>query len=309
MGKVWTRNGRMYIPRRDVVDWLRSYTKDIHDNYGLDVFSNYDDAGGVIGYNEYGKPTYVAVNGDCLRLRNSLRGIAMDDFAELMWAAKHEERHLWQYEQYKDPNVTDPFIKHMCEHFVIARRIPEFYWAAYSKDPTEMDADAWSIRQTCDYFHENYPEYDVDDFLVGYFKVKPALSRYVDKDFVDGKDMADTFDEMKHWDNLKAVEGIFTIEVADGPSFRMKALRTKPEFCNRIDSCNSLRGQKNLFGMFLGREDLALYMQYPVLDPRGRSFTSSRAISKGFLNAVKNGGDGRVSSLYGYDGFEDYQKE
>lgn len=304
------RDGEMYVSRRAVEHWLDSYCKHIYELYGVDVNGDCEFFGGATNYDDNdGRPTSVSLNMDCLQDLALFEGVTVNEFAELMWAAKHEERHLWQYEQYKDPKFTDPFMKRMCDHFVIARELPEFYYAAYSKDPGEMDADAWSIRQTCNYFHENCLEYDIDRFFVEYFKLKPDYSRYSNQDFSNGVEMADTFDKLKHESKFKAVRGIFGIELDEGPSFMMKKLRKNQVLCNRIESCELLRDQKVLIGGFLRKEDPRCYSRYPILDPRGRSFTSSRAISKGFLNAVKNGGDGRVSSLYGYDGFEDYQKE
>lgn len=124
-----------------VLDWMHKYRCHVREIYGIDVRYDYQLSGAAVRFDNVGKPVVLKLNGTFMEDDVVVRGVSMDYFADLVWCGNHEERHIMQYEKYRtDRNLSDAW-KCMAEHFVVGRLLPEFYRAAYDRDPAEIDAE------------------------------------------------------------------------------------------------------------------------------------------------------------------------
>lgn len=169
----------MIVNRAVVLNWLRDYIKYMKVEYGVDVFLDHKYRDAAIMYDERGNIQCVRLNADFLNSMSCMFGVNMRTFAELYMSAKHVERHVYQNRVFLTEANADEVWVRMCEHFVIGIGLPEFYWATYSKDPNELDAESWSMRETVSYFNKLCPEFDVDRVILDRVNYAPPWRRHV----------------------------------------------------------------------------------------------------------------------------------
>lgn len=214
----------MRVRRKVVSDWLDSYSVRIDKLYGLSVSFDYTGDGAACLFDTLGQPLKVRLSESGIKRVSSRFGADMDDFAMLVWNCKHEERHLEQNRWYLSGEKLDTVQQRMCEHFVMGQLLPEFYWAAYSKDPTEIDADLWAMKETRAYFKDNYPDYDVDGFILGCINGKFSNYKPVTKKFESVDDLFESYEQALQSDKSGPVINLFTVKLENGPSAMMQRL-------------------------------------------------------------------------------------
>lgn len=88
-------------------------------------------------------------------------------FVQKVFACFHEIGHLKQAEEFQQP-ITNSEIQYMAQTEIIKRTLPEAYLIenGYYNNINEIDAEQYGLFETRKFFKENFPEIDVDMYLV-----------------------------------------------------------------------------------------------------------------------------------------------
>lgn len=112
--------------------------------------------------------TYQLVIG-IKNIQSLLPNIKIDYFVNTIISCFHEERHLQQMYLFQQ-NKCDDTLLHMAHTDLISKSIKEAYSkninGGYWHNINEIDAELYGIKQTKTFFHEYFPEINIDQHII-----------------------------------------------------------------------------------------------------------------------------------------------